>query len=208
MFLLSVFQCQKSADKTTVSFNESIRPVLNAKCLGCHGGVKQLGEYSLLFQQEAYDTTASGIYGLVPGDPASSSVFQRITSTDPTLRMPLDHPPLDKESIVTFKQWIEEGAKWETHWSFIPPNPALSPPNKMDANWAKNGIDHFVGLKHQEKGLSPAPPSDKANLVRRVYLDLIGLPPSPEVVNTFLKDQSENAYEKLIDQIPDLSTFW
>ena len=193
------WHCQKEVSTEPISFNESIRPIFNAKCLNCHGGVKQLGGYSLLFQEEAYDTTDSGIYGIVPGQPENSAVYQRIVSEDPLLRMPLDHPPLDEASIQTIKNWIQQGAKWEDHWAFIPPKREIPIPSYESSSWVQNPIDAFVLRKLTEKQLNPSSRADAATLIRRIYLDLTGLPPSSDQVESYLSLENPNVLDQVIE---------
>ena len=207
LFLL--FQCQ-STEKEAISFNEDIRPILNNHCLSCHGGVKKQGGYSLLFQEEAYDTTATGVFGIVPGKPNESELYLRLIHEDPTMRMPYESEPLPKEDIALIKKWIEQGASWETHWAFIPPAPYLTPP-QTEQDWSDHPIDQFAWQKLKEKGFSPSPTADRATIIRRVYLDLIGIPPTLEEAQAFIADDSPAAYNNVVDQLlasPHFGEHW
>jgi hypothetical protein len=182
-----------------IEFNRDIRPILNKNCIVCHGGVKQSGGFSLLFPDEALAVNESGKPAIVPGSPQESEMIQRITHHDPQLRMPLDADPLTEEEINLLKRWIRQGAQWQDHWAYIKPEP-VAPPN-LKADWPRNEIDHFVLDKLQNEDLQPAPEAEKATLLRRLYLDLIGVPPSPEELQAFLSDSEPDAYEKAVDQL-------
>ena len=195
-----------------ISFNRDIRPILNAKCLSCHGGVKKLGEYSLLFPEEAYDTTASGKYGIIPGKPLESELYLRLLHEDPELRMPFEQPPLSKPEIRLIERWIKEGAKWETHWAFIRPDTGIIPPDFRDQDWAQHPIDHFIGKSLEENGLEPAPAAQPEHLLRRLHLDLTGLPPTPEEIQAWTDGgPSSSAYEQEVEKLlasPHFGEHW
>jgi len=184
-----------------VSYNRDIRPIINGKCITCHGGVKKSAGVSFLFREEALDTADSGIPAIVPGDAEASGVYQRIVHHDPEYRMPLEKEPLGEQEIKLIKQWIDEGAAWEDHWAYVPPNPDISPPTIEPTQVIRNNIDHFIYAKLQESELTPAPEAKKEVLLRRLYIDLIGLPPTPEEARSFLNDPNEDAYEKLVDRL-------
>lgn len=184
----------------TVSYNEQIRPIFNAKCITCHGGIKKSGGFSLLFRDEALAKAKSGKYAIVPGHASESELVNRLLSHDPEQRMPLDHPPLSNPEIDLIKKWIDQGANWEDHWAYIAPDRSIRPPS-VGNSFARNGIDRFIFQKLQQEGLTPSPEADKATLLRRVSLDLTGLPPTPQLAADFLHDTSPNAYEKLVDKL-------
>ena len=115
--LVFLFSCQHEKPGK-ISFNEHIRPIFNQKCLSCHGGVKKLGKFSMLFEEEAFQTTDSGKPAIVRGNYKKSELYQRIVHANPEMRMPLDAPPLTEKEVELIAQWIEEGAKWEMHWAF------------------------------------------------------------------------------------------
>ena len=183
-----------------ISYNEQIRPILNKKCLACHGGVKKNGGFSLLFEADAFGKTKSGKTAIVPFHAEDSELIKRLRHADPDLKMPQDGEPLSDEEVKLLTDWVNQGAKWEVHWAYVPPNPKLEPP-QSSSNWPKNGIDAFVLEKLQAENLAPALEADRATLLRRASLDLTGLPPSPQQMAEFLADKSPAAYEKQIDNL-------
>jgi len=199
LLLLLVYFLLSAFSEDQISYNRDIRPVINAECIACHGGVKASGKLSFLTRDEALATTESGIPAIIPGDPAGSELIRRLRHHDPEQRMPLEGEPLDEATIQKFEAWIEQGANWEEHWSFIPPEKPEVP--ETGQGWVRNEIDRFVYQKLEEEGLTPNPEADKSVLLRRLYLDLIGLPPTPGQTEAFLADKSEDAYEKVVDQL-------
>jgi hypothetical protein len=190
------WQCQSSDD--LVSYNQHIRPIFNKNCLACHGGVKQSGGFSLLFEKEAFAPAKSGKIAIIPGNASKSELYQRLIHHDEELRMPYEAPSLTETEINLVKKWIDQGAKWEKHWAYIPPKQAIP---SIHPEWGKNGIDHFVFKKLAANNLHPEAEADRATLYRRASLDLTGLPPSPAAVKAFEQDKSEQAYEKIIDDL-------
>jgi hypothetical protein len=196
------------ADKK-VDFASEIKPILNKHCITCHGGVKQNGGFSVLFRNEALDTTESGKYAIVPGHPDQSEMIRRLTASDPEERMPYKKDPLTNDEIQTLKKWIEEGAEWGEHWAYKTPEPVEVPKSKKllsgigtsDEEWASTDIDYFILQRLNEHKLKPSPIADRATLIRRIYLDLIGIPPTFEAANNFINDTSPDAYEKVVDQL-------
>lgn len=212
--LITAYQWAVPALKGQVDFNTQVKPLLNRKCMSCHGGVKRAGDYSLLFSQEALNTKGkSGKIGIVPGDASGSEVIRRIKSSDPEERMPKNEDPLTAEEIDLLSDWIDQGASWGDHWAFLPPK-AVSVPKpgllagffdwlwgSKASQWAKNDIDFFVWEKLEANDLQPSQAADKATLLRRVSLDLTGLPPSKQLLEVFLNDPSPNAYERVVDSL-------
>ena len=182
-----------------IDFNAEIRPILNKKCITCHGGVKRSGGFSLLFRTEALSPNESGHRAIVPGDVSASEMLHRINHPDPEERMPPESPPLPPEEIALLTQWIEQGAKWEDHWAYVKPEPVDLP--EVNPDWGTNGIDRFIVSKLEEHELTPSAPADKATLLRRVSLDLTGLPPTLEEKQAFLQDHTPDAYEKQVDRL-------
>jgi len=188
-----------------VAFNRDIRPVLSDKCFPCHGPDAANRKTKLRFDIEsvAKQPLANGRYAIVPGRPEQSEVIRRVAAVDKSVRMPPAYAGKDKLSdreIELLRAWIASGAKWESFWSFIPPKrPSL--PEVHDKQWARNAIDYFVLSRLQREGLRPSREADKATLIRRVTLDLTGLPPSPQELQTFLADNSPNAYGKVVDRL-------
>jgi hypothetical protein len=183
-----------------VAYNDEIRPILNKHCLVCHGGVKKSGGFSLLFREEALGKTKSGKPAIVPGDADASELVKRLVHHDPEARMPLDAPPLSEGEISLIKKWIDQGAEWEDPWSYRPPDRSLTPPD-AGQGWARTGVDRFIAAGWAADTLQPAPEADRATLLRRVSLDLTGLPPTPEAAAAFFADTSPNAYEQAVDRL-------
>ncbi|MDB5340512.1 MAG: hypothetical protein JWN70_6131, partial [Planctomycetaceae bacterium] len=186
-------------------YNRDIRPILSNYCYTCHGPdeKKRQTELRLDRQDSSLAKLNTGIVAIVPGNSAESELYQRITSTVATERMP---PPdsgktLSPEQIKLVKDWIDGGAVWQGHWSFQPPRMATIPPVRQAGAIARNAIDHFVMERIDREGLHQSPEADRATLCRRVTLDLTGLPPTLEAVDAFLADESANAYEKLVDRL-------
>jgi Protein of unknown function (DUF1553)/Protein of unknown function (DUF1549)/Planctomycete cytochrome C len=181
-----------------IDFNSQVKPILNNKCIACHGGVKREGNFSLLFHQEALAIAESGKKAIVPGDPNHSELVRRIMESDPEERMPYKEEPLSKEEIKILTQWIEEGAEWGDHWAYLEvENPEI--PNA--SSWAHNEVDHFIEEKWEQQNLNPSPEADKATLLRRVCLDLIGLPPAKQNTKLFLENTDDSTYERLVDSL-------
>ncbi len=188
-----------SCAEEQVDFNAEIRPILNEHCVSCHGGVKRSGGFGLVFRENALKETENGKLGIVPGQAQKSEMYSRLIHSDPEMRMPLEKAPLKKEEIKLIKRWIDQGANWEEHWAYLPPQKP-SPP-QLASNWPQGDIDRFILKKIQEEGLQPSPKAERATLARRLFLDLTGLPPSPEQLQLFLQDSSTNAYENLVDSL-------
>ena len=183
-----------------IGYNEQIRPIFNKNCMVCHGGVKKLSGFSLLFREEALGKTKSGKPAIVPGDADASELVKRLVHHDPEARMPLDAPPLSEAEIALVKRWIDQGAEWEEPWAYRPPNRHLNPPD-AGKGWVKNGLDAFIFEKLTADSLQPAPEADRATLLRRASLDLTGLPPTPAQAADFFKDTAPDAYEKAVDRL-------
>jgi hypothetical protein len=196
-----------------VDFSAEVKPILNKHCISCHGGVKQNGGFSVLFREEALGVTKSGKPAIIPGNAAGSEFIKRLHSNDPEERMPYKHAPLSEEEITILTKWVDEGAQWGKHWAYESPRNVPVPMRSgafaglfggskdQDQEWAKNDIDYFVLDKLKKEKLAPSPAADKITLLRRVSLDLTGLPPSTEMVQRFLADNSANAYEKVVDTL-------
>jgi hypothetical protein len=193
----------------SIDFSAQVKPILNKHCIACHGGVKRNAKFSLLFRHEALDTAESGKHVIIPGDPEHSEMIRRITSNDPEVRMPYKEEPLSKEEIAILRQWIKEGAQWGDHWAYLPPRPVAVPNSgevlsgfSVDGkDWAKNEIDHFILKRLEEEDLTPSPEADKPTLIRRLYMDVIGLPPTPAQAEKFIKDERPDAYSRVVDEL-------
>ncbi len=215
VFLSGMIGCGQSksgatADEVmpdTVSYNFNIRPIFSDKCFKCHGPDANKREAGLRLDlpEEAFKALRDNpkAHALVAGDPSLSEVFLRVSTEDSTMMMP---PPASNLKRLTsfeqdlIKKWIKQGAKYEKHWAFIPPKKATIPTVK-ETEWPKNEIDYFVLSNLEKKGLTPNQEADKERLLKRVSLDLTGLPPSLEMMDKFLADNSANAYEKVVDQL-------
>jgi mono/diheme cytochrome c family protein len=184
-----------------VDYRKDVRPVLQERCYACHGALAQKGKLRVDSGAGMLDR---GV--VVPGKPGESELIARITSADGKQRMPPEGHPLKPEQVAKLRAWVEQGAKVPAddkpeadprdHWAFRTPERA---PLRVAAN--ENPIDHFIRARWREKGLKPVAPADKRVLVRRVYLDLIGLPPTAEQTEAFVKDASPDAYEKVVDRL-------
>lgn len=193
-------------NKKKISYNEDIRPIFNKKCIVCHGGVKKNGGFSLLFPEEAFAKAKSGKVAIIPFDADDSELVKRLKTHDLEKRMPKNKEPLSDEEIEKIEDWIDQGAQWEAHWAYTKPNPSITPP-EVGEKWAINGIDKFVFEKLSKENLQPSAEADRTTLLRRLSLDLIGLPPTPQETANFLKDSSPNAYEKQVDRLLKSSAF-
>lgn len=183
-----------------VDFSRDIKPILNENCTVCHGGVKKAAEFSLLFPEEALKPSKSGKPPIVPGEPDESLLVRRVEATDPSERMPLDHPALAPEQIDLLRRWIEQGATFEPHWAFVAPKrPPVPAPE--GAAWAETPVDRFVLARLEQEEIRPAPEADRRKLLRRVSLDLIGLPPTESELAAFVADRSPGAYERQVDRL-------
>lgn len=191
------------ADETAIDFDREIRPILSDLCFNCHGPDEQQRDSGLrLDQREGLFAIRDGRAVVAAGDPAGSLLMQRIQSDDKTKRMP---PPdferqLTQQQVELLERWIRQGAKWSEHWAFVVPQ-AGSLPTTQHSTWARNPIDTFVLAGLEAAGLQPAAEADRRTLIRRVSLDLTGLPPSSSAVQAFIDDASPDAWEKVIDRL-------
>jgi len=191
-----------------VDFATQVKPIINKHCISCHGGVKQKGGFSLLFREEALAKTKDGKYGIIPGDPEHSEMIRRLSSKDPEERMPYKHDPLPEDDITILTKWIKQGAKWGQHWSYAPVKEVVIPQPttffglfNSKSDWAKNPVDNFIEEKWEELNLKASPEAEKEVLLRRVSLDLIGMPAPQNIADEFLNAKSDQAYEKLVDRL-------
>lgn len=197
----SLFSAEKQID-----FNTEVKPILNKKCIACHGGVKQQGGFSVLFREEALAPTKSGKPAIIPGNPEESEFIKRLKSDDPEKRMPYKHEALSKNEIDILSTWVKQGAKWGNHWAYVPVKPVTVPDAGED--WARNDLDKFIYAKLEENKLKPAQQADRATLLRRVSLDLIGTLPSEKLAKAYLNEKDETkAYQILVDSLLASSRF-
>ena len=198
-FAFTWFLVGMASQAAEIDFGRDIRPLLSDRCYKCHGPDATTREADLRLDLRD-DLVERGI--LNPDDPESSELIARVASDDPDLVMPPPHAkmphisPAERELLLA---WIAQGAEYQEHWAFVPPTRPTPP--EAGQNWARNAIDRFVAARLAQEGLSPSPEADKSTLVRRVYLDLTGLPPSSQEVAAFVNDSSPDAYEKLVDKL-------
>jgi hypothetical protein len=192
-----------------VAYLRDVKPILKERCYACHGPLKQKAKLRL-------DTAASLLQGgrsgpaAVPGQPEKSLLLARVSAREESERMPPEGAPLTAAQIAVLTEWIRQGARTPAgekpeedprrHWAFIPPvRPPV--PAVKNSSWVRNPIDAFVAARREQAGLTPAPPADRATLLRRVYLDLVGLPPTRDELHAFLADTSPDAYEQVVDRL-------
>ena len=204
------------AQAAAPDFDTAVRPILERHCFDCHGGGARKGGLALDAERDALQGGDSLHPALIAGQSAASQIVQRVLSSDPAKRMPPKGDPLSTEEVATLRAWIDAGAKWGAgstgnaaapakpagadHWAYLPPVQA-APPVVDNAAWVHNPIDAFALAAMQHAGLSPTREADRHTLVRRLYLDLLGLPPSPEEVTAFVQDTRPDAYERLVDTL-------
>jgi len=199
------------ADQRPVDFDKDIKPILVRACINCHGAEKQRGGLRLDSRDAALQGGNTGVV-LKSGDPARSRLLQIVAGTDKELQMPPEgKKPLTAEEVGLLRAWIEQGIKYsgtiqtgsgdpKKHWAFQPiGKPSL--PEVQNKKWGRNGIDAFVLARLEKEKLEPSAEADRATLIRRLSLDLLGLPPTPKEVDDFINDKSPDAYEKLVDRL-------
>lgn len=199
-----------AAEPAPVDFNRTIRPILSSICFKCHGPDHEERKAGLRLdlRDSALQQLESGDRAIVPGKPDDSELVRRILSTDDNERMP---PPssqhqLTEKDKAALRQWVAEGAEYRQHWSFQKVrNPGL--PVVQQTTWVRNGIDQFVLSRLEAAGLKPSPEADRTTLIRRVTLDLTGLPPTPQEVDEFLADSRPDAYERVVDRLMSTSQY-
>jgi hypothetical protein len=188
-------------DPAKLEFNRDIRPILSDKCFSCHGPDERSRKAGLRLDTLEGATKQRGkTQPIVPGDPVSSRILTRIHEPKEALRMPppAAGPRLSEKESATLETWIRQGAEYQQHWAFLPPQRPAVPPA---AAWARNPVDNFVLARLTAEGLKTSPAASKAALLRRVSFDLTGLPPTPAEIDTFLKDKSPDAYDKQVDRL-------
>ena len=193
-----------AADGAPVDYDREIRPLLADACFSCHGVDASARKSGLRLdvRDEALKPAKSGRLPLVPGDPEGSEVYRRLVASDPTEAM----PPADSHRRVTeaqkalVRQWIVEGVPYAEHWAFQPPK-RVAPPKVEREGWARSEMDLFVLARLEREGMGPSREADATTLIRRVSLDLTGLPPTPAEVDRFLSDRDSGAYERLVERL-------
>lgn len=193
-----------AASAPSVDFNREVRPILNRYCLRCHGPDEADREAGLRLDQRPAATAElpSGTRAIVAGDPASSELWMRLTTTDQAERMPPVETgqTLTEAERQTLRTWIEQGAPYAEFWSFVPPRRPPLPQVKSPA-WPRSPIDHFILARLEQENWAPSPEADRHQLIRRLSLDLRGLPPTPAEVQEFIDDSHPFAYERLVDRL-------
>lgn len=203
-FLLAAIPSLSALAAQEPDYGRDVRPILARNCFRCHGQDEVTREAGLRLdvRESAVGEADSGAIAIVPGDPAGSELYVRVTSSDDSVRMPPADAGemLSDADIGTLKRWIEQGAPYADHWSFEPPRrsalPAVPRPE-----WARNAIDYFIIERLERAGLAPSPEAAPFQVARRLSLDLRGLPPTPDEVDNFVADQHPAAYERLVDRL-------
>ncbi len=187
-----------------LDFNRDVRPILSEHCYACHGPDENKRKAGLRLdrQEDAFKELKGGHHALVKGDLEHSTLARRIVSDDTEELMPPPKfgKPLKAEEVKLLRRWIAEGAAWKKHWAFLPPEHLPVPPVQNGA-WPRNDLDRFILARLEKEGLQPNPEADRATLIRRVTLDLTGLPPTIEEVDQFLLDAQPGAYERLVERL-------
>ncbi|HMF15174.1 MAG TPA: DUF1549 domain-containing protein, partial [Gemmataceae bacterium] len=201
------------AAKEAIDFVRDIKPLLESRCAKCHATDKPKGKFSLRTRNTALQTGDGGP-NIVAGDSAKSKLIHYVGGLVEETPMPPkgQGEPLTRDEVARLRAWIDQGAKWPAdvtlrradeqpkHWAFVPPvRPVL--PTVKDAAWPRTPIDRFVLARLGKEGLEPSPEADKITLIRRLYLDLIGLPPTPAEVDAFVADQSPKGYEAVVERL-------
>jgi len=190
-------------------YDKQIKPIFAARCTACHGALKQEGGLRLDAGTLARRGGDSGAV-IAPGDSASSILVERVTASDPAERMPHEGEPLTSEQIAAIREWVDQGASSPAdeqpdrdpreHWAFRQiVRPAI--PEASSATWVRNPIDAFIAANHQRQGLSPQIEATRSELIRRLYLDLVGLPPTLEQIKEADSDREDGWYERLADRL-------
>ncbi len=184
-----------------VSFDRDIRPIMSDTCFRCHGpdASSRMANMRLDIREEALKPKRNGT-PIVPGDTEHSEIIQRIFAKDGRIMPPpFAHKELTETQKDTIRRWVEQGAKYETHWSYVPVSRPAVP--AVSGAAPQNPIDAFIQARLAQDGLKPSPEADRRTLIRRVTLDLTGLAPTPQEVTAFVADNSPEAYPKLVDRL-------
>lgn len=193
------------AAEPAVDYTRDIKPILADRCYACHGPDEKQRKAKL--RLDVRDVAVKS--AITPGKSAESELAERVASDKADFRMPPPESkklPLTKEQVELVKRWIDQGAKYDTHWAYVKPVKS-EVPRAANANWIRNSIDRYVAFELARRGFQPAPEADRVALIRRLSFDLIGLPPTPAEVDAFVNDQSKDAYEKLVKRLLDSKHF-
>ena len=212
LFLIAGSLRADEGAKRTVDFRRDVQPILTRNCVTCHNAAKQRGGLRL---DDGTAALKGGNAGLViaPGKSRDSYLVKVVAGLDPDLKMPpKGKPPLSADDVAILRDWIDQGANWPkdvgtatnfakwTHWAFQPIQHPR-PPKVIDESWVRNPIDRFILARLEAGEIAPLPEADRVTLIRRLYLDLLGLPPAPEEVDAFVDDTRPDAYERLVDRL-------
>ena len=190
----TIYSCSQ---EERVDYSSQVKPILNAKCLACHGGVRKQGGFSLLFEEEALASLPSGNTGIIPHSAKNSEMIRRLTLEDEEERMPYKEHKLSDQEIDILTKWVNQGAEWGEHWAYQSLTEPIIPQFE-DSNWGNGNIDAFIFSKLDEYTLRPSNVADAATLARRLSMDLIGYPIDYIEVEFFLKDPSMENYDRLV----------
>ncbi|MCL6265047.1 DUF1553 domain-containing protein [Flagellimonas myxillae] len=195
-----------------VDFATQVKPILNKKCISCHGGVKKNAGFSVLFEEEALGNTEAGRPAIIPGNASASEMIKRLKEKDPELRMPYEQEPLSNAEIELLSEWIDQGAQWGAHWAYslptqvdVPAPPALAGFSLETEDFIQNNIDNFVLARMEDTQMTPNPHAEKHTIARRVALDLTGLPPDSTLFQEFVADKI--TYESFVDKLLSRSSY-
>ena len=203
------------AGSSPIDFNRDIQPIFETRCYECHGTKKQKNGFRLDRKQDAFHGGDSGKPAILPGQSSQSPLIQRLTTQDVDEKMPPKGERLSSEQIGRLRAWIDAGAEWPDevpgvtsktpppagrHWAFQAPVPTVLP-SVRNKKWVRNPVDTFVLARLEKEKIKPSPEADRATLIRRLSLDLLGLPPAPMQVDAFAKDKRPDAYERLVDEL-------
>ena len=201
---------QQDAGMSAIDFAKQVEPILKSRCYACHAGAQPSAQLHLDVRSLAVKGGISGPV-IIAGNSRASRLIHRVLGDGAEPRMPLGGAPLPAEEIAVLTRWIDEGAKWPdalagkeqpavTHWAYVKPV-RPSPPDVKRPDWVRNPIDRFILARLEKEGLQPSPEASRETLIRRLSLDLIGLPPSPAEIDAFLNDRRPDAYERLVDRL-------
>ena len=200
-FLLFVILPFSGLAADSVNFSRDIRPILSQHCFKCHGPDQQKNGLRLDDRSVATRAVKSGKTPIVPGKTDESELIRRVTSTDPDERMPHEGEPLITQQITKLREWIASGAEYQVHWAYVKPSRPIVPEVQSSKLKVQNPIDAFITARLEKEGLRQSAEVSRATLIRRVSLDLTGLPPTVEKVDAFVNDKSPDAYEKVVDRL-------
>jgi hypothetical protein len=204
LIAVNLFVTTAGRAESTLEFNRDIRPILSNNCFLCHGPDKTHRKANLRLdvENDVYGDRGEGVRVLVPGKPLESDLYVRMVTHDADKKMP---PAKAKKTVTakelaTVKRWIEEGAKYQKHWSLMPPV-RIEPPAVKNQAWIRDPIDRFILARLEKEGIAPSPEADRRTLLRRLSFDLLGLPPTSEEVDAFIADRSPDAYQKVVKRL-------